>query len=117
MTGVCTDVRDDAQQKLFLGGTDLREQASGQTKLKSIDDFNKAQMAGGSDVAPVLDRLRAVLMELDMEGELFDQVVDGMKKQHPGRSEADVLAAVSTELGTKLKAMMKSIAAEQLRIK
>jgi len=61
-TGVCTDVKEDTQ-KQFLGGCDLREQAAESAKLKSIDDFNKAQAAGGSDAAPVLDRLRSVMTE------------------------------------------------------
>jgi phytoene/squalene synthetase len=102
---------------MFLGGTDLREQASEGQKLKSIDDFNKSQLAG-SDRAPVLDRLKSVMSELDIEEELFNQVIDGMKKQHQdsAASEADLLAVISQELGTKLKTMMKSIAAEQLRI-
>ena len=103
---------------MFLGGTDLREQASEGQQLKSIDDFNKAQLAG-SDKAPILDRLKNVMLELDIEEELFNQVVDGMKKQYQDSTatEADLLAAISQELGLKLKTMMKSIAAEQLRIK
>jgi hypothetical protein len=116
LVGVCSDTKDDTK-KMFLGGTDLREQASEGQKLKSIDDFNKSQLAG-SDKAPVLDRLKSVMSELDIEEELFNQVIDGMKKQYQDStaSEADLLAMISQELGTKLKTMMKSIAAEQLRI-
>ncbi|KAL3932389.1 MAG: hypothetical protein SGARI_003976 [Bacillariaceae sp.] len=117
-TGTCTDQKEEGQ-KLFLGGTDLREQANDGAGLKSIDDFNKSQQAGGADAAPVLDRLRKVMAEMGVEQELYDQVVDGMKKEHESAAatEADLLAAVSQDLGAKLKAMMKSVAAEQLRIK
>jgi hypothetical protein len=81
--GVCSEVKEE--QKQFLGGTDLREQAGeGETKLKSIDDFNKAQAAGGADAAPVLERLKGVLIELGVEQELYDQIVDGMKKELAG---------------------------------
>lgn len=118
VTGTCTAVKEEGQ-KMFLGGTDLREQASDGAGLKSIDDFNKSQQAGGADAAPVLDRLRKVMAELGVEHELFDQVVDGMKKEYEASTatEAELLAAVSQDLGGKMKAMMKSVAAEQLRIK
>ena len=120
-TGVCSDVKDD-NQKLFLGGTDLREQAGETVKLKSIDDFNKAHAAGGSDAAPVLERLEAVMVELGIEKELFEQVVEGIRKKvtdklGSGMSEAQLLAQVKSELGDRLKLAMKSIAAEQLRLK
>ena len=117
MTGVCTDVKEE--QKTFLGGSDLREKAGEAAKLKSIDDFNKSHAAGGSDAAPVLDGLRTVLVQLGVENELFDQVVDGMTKELTGTvsSEAELLEAVAAELGGKLKAAMKAIAAEQQRIK
>mmetsp|Transcript_52895 Transcript_52895/g.158337 ORF Transcript_52895/g.158337 Transcript_52895/m.158337 type:complete len:307 (-) Transcript_52895:169-1089(-) len=119
MTGVCTDVKEDAAGKQFLGGTDLREKMGEAQKLKSIDDFNKSQEAGGSDAAPVLDRLRTVLGEMGVEAELFDQVVEGMKKNHAGADVTDeaVLDAVATDLGKRLKDVMKEIAREQLRIK
>lgn len=115
MTGTCTDVKDAG--KRFLGGTDLREQAEG-AKLKSIDDFNKAQSAGGAEAAPVLERLRNVLFEVGIDKELFDQVVDGMKKENSESTanESELLAAVSEELGSKLKAVLKGIAVDQLRI-
>jgi hypothetical protein len=116
--GKCTEVKEEGS-KLFFGGTDLREQAAEKAGLKSIDDFNRAQSAGGAEAAPVLDRLRSVMGEMGIEQELFDQVVDGMKKEYaPSASgEAELLTAVSQELGSKLKGTMKSIAAEQLRIK
>lgn len=87
-------------------------------KLKSIDDFNKAQTDGG-EAAPVLDRLQKVMQELGIERELFDQVVNGMKAEYQSQDmeESDVLTAVSADFGSKMKSMMKSIAAEQLRIK
>ena len=118
-TGTCTDVKDDSQ-KLFLGGTDLREQAGETAKLKSIDDFNKAQAAGG-DAAPVLERLQKVFAELGIEKELFDQVVEGIRKDVQASSaeasEAQLLEEIKTLLGAKLKQSMKSIAADQLRLK
>ena len=117
----CTEEKDASdQQKMFLGGTDLREQLSGGEKLKSIDDFNKTQAAGGATAAPVLDRLRNVMEELGVEVELFDQVLDGIRadvrKSSGGSDDAQILEAVKAELGKKLKSSMKTIAAEQLRI-
>eukprot|EP00934_Nitzschia_sp_Nitz4_P006390 Nitzschia sp. Nitz4//scaffold123_size70294//6681//7577//NITZ4_005918-RA/size70294-processed-gene-0.1-mRNA-1//1//CDS//3329534455//6380//frame0 len=116
-TGKCSEVKEDG--KLFLGGTDLREQAAESVQLKSIDDFNKAQSAGGAEAAPVLERLQKVMSELGIEKELFDQVVEGLKKEYESScsNEADLLKAISDDLGVKIKAMMKSVAAEQLRIK
>jgi hypothetical protein len=118
-TGICSEVKENDGQKQFLGGTDLREQAGETVKLKSIDDFNKAQAAGGSDAAPVLERLRGVLADLGVENELFDQVVDGMTKELGSQmtDEVDSLGMVAKLLGDKLKAFMKTIAVEQLRIK
>ena len=117
-TGTCTEIKEEGA-KQFLGGTDLREQASEGEKLKSIDDFNKAQSAGGSDAAPILERLQKVMSELGIEKELFDQVVEGMRKEHSTSTsnESELLDAISKDLGTRIKSMMKSIAAEQLRIK
>ena len=112
-SGVCTEVKE-SEQKQFLGGCDLREEAAGGAQLKSIDDFNKAQESG-SDAAPVLERLRNVLAEIGVENELYDQVVEGIKKEMEG--DDTPLDAVAAELGKKLKTSMKSIAAEQLRIK
>jgi phytoene/squalene synthetase len=88
------------------------------TKLKSIDDFNRAQ-AGGGESAPVLDRLQEIMTELGIEKELFDQVINGMKQELKSKniSDPDSLEAIATDLGSKIKAMMKTIAAEQLRIK
>lgn len=121
--GICTEVRDDSAtgQKQFLGGCDLREAAGETQKLKSIDDFNSAQ-ANGSDAAPVLDRLKSVFKEIGIENELFDQVVDGIKKKVGGTEggvgggDDDVLAATTEELGKELKKAMKNIAVQQLRI-
>ena len=117
----CTEVRDeDSNQKEFLGGCDLREQMSG-PKLKSIDDFNATRAAGGSEGAPVLERLRGVFEELGVENELFDQVLDGIKGGVATKIGCDVAnPAVIDEsvkvLGGKLKGAMKAIAVEQLRI-
>jgi hypothetical protein len=120
-TGTCTNVKDEDKydEKQFLGGSDMREAAGRATKLKSIDDFNKSEAAGGSEAAPVLDRLRLVMKELGVENELFDQVLNGIQQQK-GLSDTDspeALEEVKAELGSKLKAAMKSIAAEQLRLK
>jgi hypothetical protein len=116
-TGVCTEIKEEG--KLFFGGSDLREQVAEPTPLKSIDDFNKTQSAGGAEAAPVLERLDKVMQELGVEAELFLQVVDGMKKEYEttASNEAEVLELVSEALRAKLKAMMKGIAVEQLRIK
>lgn len=114
-TAACTDIKDIG--KRFLGGTDLREEA-GKAKLKSIDDFNKSESAGGAEAAPVLDRLRNVLFEVGIDKELFDQVTDGMKKEfeESTSNESELLAAVSKEFGSKLKAAIKAAAVDQLRI-
>lgn len=116
-TGVCTEIKEEGKQ--FFGGSDLREQAAEPTPLKSIDDFNKTQSAGGAEAAPVLERLEKVMQEMGVEAELFLQVVDGMKKEYQttASNEAEVLELVSEALGAKLKAMLKGIAVEQLRIK
>ena len=114
----CTDVKDNEGQKLFLGGSDLREKAGEAVKLKSIDDFNKAQAAGGSDAAPTLERLQLVLEELGIEKELFQQVVEGLRNEFAPQvaSEVELLECVKKALGGKLKANLKTIAVEQLRI-
>ena len=107
-TATCTDIKELG--KRFLGGTDLREQAETQ-KLKSIDDFNMAQSAGGAEAAPVLDRLRNVLFEVGIDKELFDQVVDGIKKDYEASAatESELLAAVSEELGKSSKKERKPL--------
>ena len=125
-SGVCTEVREDengGNGKLFLGGCDLREAAGGGegSQLRSIDDFNKGQegAANSAASAPALDRLQVVMEEMDIEKELFDQVVDGIKKDL-GASITDpeeLEKAVTIELGKKLKKAMKAIAVEQLRIR
>lgn len=116
--GKCSETPLDDTQKQFLGGTDLREAAAG-PKLKSIDDFNRAQEAGGAEAAPVLERLQRVLEEVGVEKELYEQVVEGMKKelQEQYATDADLLEAVKKHLGDSLKSSLKTIAAEQLRIK
>jgi len=115
-TGTCTEIKEEG--KMFLGGTDLREQANDGANLKSIDDFNKAQ-SGGGEAAPVLERLQRVMAEVGVEKELFDQVVEGMKKEYAttASNDAELLQAISKDLGDRMKGMMKAVAAEQLRIK
>ncbi len=112
-TGFCTDEKEE-NAKMFLGGCDLRDAAAPE-KLKSIDDFNAAEAAGGSSAAPVLERLKSVLAEVGVENELFDQVFEGIKSKIGG--EGDELSAATDELGKRLKEAFKSIVVEQLRIK
>lgn len=116
--GFCTDVKEEnASSKSFLGGMDLRESTE-VTKLKSIDDFNAAQAAGGSQAAPVLDRLKKVFEEIGIEKELFEQVLDGIRKDiGDAGDEATILNLTTESLGAKLKASMKAIVVDQLRIK
>lgn len=119
-SGTCTDVKDEqSSQKQFLGGCDLREEMNA-PKLRSIDDFNASAAAGGSEGAPVLERLRNVLSEMGVENELFDQVLEGIKKdvvdKHGSGEDAIVVDETVKVLGEKLKSAMKSIAVEQLRI-
>jgi CHORD len=117
-TEFCTEVKEATGQPLFLGGTDLREKAGEAVKLKSIDDFNKAQAAGGSDAAPILERLQRVLAELGVEKELFDQVLDGYRTQLQSQtsSEAELLEAMKNEVGNVIKAGLKAVVVERLRI-
>ncbi|KAL7540759.1 hypothetical protein ACHAXR_010374 [Thalassiosira sp. AJA248-18] len=121
-SGTCTDVKDEeSSQKEFLGGCDIREKMNG-PKLRSIDDFNTSEASGGSDGAPVLERVRNVLGELGVENELFDQVLEGIKKdviQKSGFGDDDdamIVDEAVKALGGKLKTAMKNIAVEQLRI-
>jgi hypothetical protein len=114
-TGVCSEVKD-ADSMSFMGGSDLREQVEA-PKLKSIDDFNKSQDAG-SEAAPVLERLQGVMEEMGIEKELFNQVIDGYKKEFAGKglNESELLEIVAKELGDNLKKSMKSIAVDHLRL-
>jgi hypothetical protein len=132
LTGTCTDIKESNTPQ-FLGGSDLREQAAEPQQLKSIDDFNKSQqcttatatatanMSGDASV-PALERLQAVLLELGMEQELFDQVVTGIQKKQKelhgdnALSEAQLAELVQAALGKELKESFKAIAAKQLRI-
>jgi hypothetical protein len=118
LTGTCTDSKEENAGKLFLGGCDIREAVGGEAqKLKSIDDFNSAEAAGGSDAAPVIERLRSVMSEMEIENELFDQVFEGIKKEVAAAGDEDELGAATAKLGALLKKAMKNIAVEQLRIK
>lgn len=101
-----------------MGGSDLRENAEA-APLKSIDDFNKSQAAGGSEAAPVLERLQAVLEELGIEKELYDQVIEGTKQDLSAETsdEAELLEAVRGKMGEIIKRALKAVAAERLRIK
>ena len=112
----CTEIKEVTGQPLFLGGTDLREKAGTAVPLKSIDDFNKAQAAGGSDAAPVLERLQRVLAELGVEKELYDQVMEGYRAQFPNLSEGELLDAMKKEIGSVIKASLKAVVVERLRI-
>ncbi|GKY95186.1 hypothetical protein MPSEU_000482000 [Mayamaea pseudoterrestris] len=117
MTGACTDVKEtDAPQ--FLGGSDLRDKAEEAVKLKSIDEFNQSHQQGGISV---LDRLQALLSELGVERELFDQVLAGIRMQetdkHASVSDAQLSKLVEVAFGKELKESFKAVAAKQLRLK
>ena len=114
--GTCTDVKEEGKQ--FLGGTDLRDERNGGPKLKSIDDFNLAQAAGGANAAPVLERLQSVMEALGIEKELFDQVVAGMRQELELQlaTEPEVLEAIANNLGVHLKAAMKAIVVAKSRL-
>ena len=112
-------MRDDASigQKKFLVGCDVRG-----PKLQSIDDFNGSAAAGGSVGAPALERYRDALCEMGIENELYDQVLDGIKKDVVEKKKLDiddgrVLDESVIILGSKMKSALKAIAVEQLRIK
>ncbi len=116
-TGFCTDQKEE-DTKQFLGGCDMRD-AAAPAKLKSIEDFNAAEAgeaAKGSSTVPVIERLRSILEEVGVESTLYDQVVDGIKKEIGEGDEDEISGAATEELGNKLKNAFKSIAVEQLRI-
>ena len=115
----CSEVKESQDQPLFLGGTDLREKNAEAVKLKSIDDFNKSQAAGGSDAAPVLDRLQSVLSELDIDKELYDQVLDIYRSKFQSQTSDDVelLAAIKLEIGAMIKSALKAVVVDHMRIK
>lgn len=125
----CTEHRNDDDtndtNKSFLGGMDLREQVNGPTALKSIDEFNKSQQpqgaGGSSDAIPVVQRLQNVLQEFGIEPELYQQIVDGIRKEIISSSsndipETELLELTKQKLGKVLKEKLKSIAVDQLRI-
>ena len=67
----------------------------------------------GPSIVPVGHQTRSYRNRV--ENELYDQGVEGIKKEMEG--DDTPLDAVAAELGKKFKTSMKSIAAEQLRIK
>jgi len=85
--------------------------------MQSIDDFNKGEVEGSG--APTLEKLRNLLKEIgDVDFELFDQVLGGIAKDLGlDPEDKDSKEPMAQELGKKLKAAMKQIAVEQLRIK
>lgn len=126
----CTHIKDenDANEKLFLGGCDMRGQTNDSgNKLKSIEDFNN----NNSGKNTVLDRFRSLMNELDIEDELIDQVLNGLRKEAGVNSVEDnaknssisnvdnpaEMKIVQDLLAKQMKSALKSIAAEQLRIK
>lgn len=113
----CTEEKENQQERQFLGGMDLREQAAANAGLKSIDDFNKEQ--SGNLGACKLEKLKTVLADMDIDKELFDQVVGGIKKGllGDGMSEAEADEAAAMELSQVIKTALKNKAASQLRIK
>merc|ERR1712157_260009 len=112
--GLCCEKREDDQQKDFLGGCDLREKNNG-PKLKSIDDFNNQESNDGAN-APLLTRLRNIAKEIGIENELFDQVVEGMKKKSMETDNENIDNLMAMEIGSKMKDMFKGIVVEQLKI-
>jgi hypothetical protein len=66
-----------------------------------------------------LERLQGVMEELGIEKELFNQVIDGYKKEFADKvsDETQLLQVIAQELGDKLKKSMKSIAVDQLKLK
>lgn len=120
----CTHLKDesDTNEKLFLGGCDMRGQTNDfATKLKSIEDFNN----DNSGKNTVLDGFRSTMNELDIENELIDQVLHGLKKEAGINEVGDnndaedpaKMKIVQELLAKEMKSALKSIAAEQLRIK
>lgn len=99
-TGECT-AEKNAGSKKFLGGADLRAKVE-PTQLKSIDDFNAVQAAGGATAAPVLERLGNVLEELGIDRSVFEHAIDRIKTRKTSSmsdsSKADVLEAVKEEM-------------------
>ena len=66
------------------------------------------QLRGGSVGAPALERLRDALCEMGIENELYDQVLDGIKKDVVEKKKLDiddgrVLDESVIILGSKMK--------------
>eukprot|EP00560_Eucampia_antarctica_P008724 CAMPEP_0197826434 /NCGR_PEP_ID=MMETSP1437-20131217/3396_1 /TAXON_ID=49252 ORGANISM="Eucampia antarctica, Strain CCMP1452" /NCGR_SAMPLE_ID=MMETSP1437 /ASSEMBLY_ACC=CAM_ASM_001096 /LENGTH=329 /DNA_ID=CAMNT_0043426873 /DNA_START=73 /DNA_END=1062 /DNA_ORIENTATION=+ len=120
----CSHVKEekDENEKSFLGGCDMRIQNKDNApKLKTIDDFN-SNNDENSKSDSVLDRFQSVMNELDIENELIFQVFAGMKKEAGMLSVEEENDPAKTKLlqellAKKMKTALKSIAAEQLRIK
>lgn len=134
----CTDIKEANNKSggaTFLGGMDLREKNNnGATKLKSIDDFNKEiQEEGcGDDGMVTLNRLQSILFELDIDKELYQQVLDGIKKDVMNDNNnnnnqqqqldddgmtKEMYEMIQMKMGQIIKDALKKKAAEQLRIK
>ena len=102
--GTCSEIKEDGNNsKLFLGGCDLREELSNNSKLKSIEGFNQS--------SNVLRSLRQVLCDIDEDnGTLYDQVVEGMRADNTDNEE------IVNVLGKKIKDVLKEMVREKLRI-
>ena len=66
--------------------------------MRSIDDFNREQSP-----TRTLEVLRETLAQMEVENELFVQVISGIQKE-----VGEDIAAIQKELGVKLKAVFKN---------
>lgn len=130
----CTEV-PKTNTRNFLGGCDLRaDMGDKNNKLKSIEEFNQslraAAQGGSKDIHSVntesslISQLKDILIQMGLEVELYDQVVDGIRKQlmttepFTETIEAAVVdKAIIQEMGIKLKKAFQAMAVNQLRIK
>ncbi len=136
----CTEV-PKTNTRNFLGGCDLRaEMGEKSNKLKSIEEFNQSQRAAAQGFSTKIDsdnmnvgdkidkslitQLKETLIQMGLEEELYDQVVEGTRKQliktESLMDTDDSVAlekALVEEMASKLKKAFKAMAVEQLRIK
>jgi hypothetical protein len=97
-SGVCSE-KENKNEKTFLGGCDVRESAHGGKELRTVEGFNKAKEA--------IETLRIVLNDIGVEKEIFDQVVNEIKKNEDESSLVKILSE-------KIKNALKELVTEEI---
>jgi len=93
-----TDLKPTGNQ--FLGGNELREGNNGaETKLKTVDDFNRQQQGGASrEEETPLAVLKRALVATGCSATDFDKALAELEKKFPDQPD-EVLAEFATEFG------------------